>query len=59
MAQIINSEQTAAAASCAFAAQYLNSTDWYVIRFAELGTKIPENIKALRNNARRVLDKDG
>ena len=31
---------------------YLNSTDWYIVRFTETGEPIPENIKAKRANSR-------
>lgn len=31
---------------------YLNSTDWYVVRFAETGEPIPEDIKVARANIR-------
>lgn len=31
---------------------YLNSTDWYVIRFNEIGTLIPEEIIQKRKAAR-------
>lgn len=35
------------------ATQYLASTDWYVIRKVETGEEIPEQIKTLRNQARK------
>lgn len=31
---------------------YLNETDWYVTRFAETGTPIPDEIRAAREAAR-------
>lgn len=31
---------------------YLNSTDWYVVRFAETGTPIPQDILDARQAAR-------
>lgn len=31
---------------------YLASTDWYAVRYAETGTKIPEEIKTARASAR-------
>ena len=34
------------------AIQYLQSTDWYVIRQIEVGALIPDNIKAARTKAR-------
>lgn len=34
---------------------YLASTDWYVSRFAETGTPIPEDIKTKRQAARDVV----
>lgn len=35
---------------------YLNSTDWYVARYAETGTAIPEEVKAARAAARVRID---
>jgi hypothetical protein len=40
------------AAKNAEARAYLSSTDWYVVRFAETGTEIPEDILAARQAAR-------
>lgn len=40
--EIINSEALA----------YLQSTDWYVIRFADSGEPIPDDVKAKRSEAR-------
>ena len=34
---------------------YLASTDWYVARFAETGTEIPDEIKAKRAAARTEI----
>ena len=36
---------------------YLRETDWYVIRYAELGTKgtIPDEIRTKRNAARNTI----
>ena len=31
---------------------YLNSTDWYAVRYAETGVEIPEDIKTARQAAR-------
>ncbi len=31
---------------------YLNSTDWYAVRYAETGVEIPADIKAARQEAR-------
>lgn len=33
----------------------LNETDWYVVRFAETGTPIPDEIKAKRQAARDAI----
>lgn len=37
------------------AKQYLADTDWYVVRFSELGTPIPNDIKVKRQEARSVI----
>lgn len=34
---------------------YLNSTDWYVVRFAETGTPIPDEVSTGRAAARLIL----
>jgi hypothetical protein len=34
---------------------YLNSTDWYVVRFAETGVAIPVEILTARQNARESI----
>lgn len=34
---------------------YLSSTDWYVIRFADEGTPIPQEVKEKRASARKEL----
>lgn len=34
---------------------YLNATDWYVVRFAETGVAIPEEVTAKRAEARAIL----
>lgn len=34
---------------------YLNSTDWYVVRFAETGVAIPDEVKTGRAAARLIL----
>lgn len=34
---------------------YLNATDWYVIRFAETGVPIPEDVTTGRAAARLIL----
>ena len=34
---------------------YLNSTDWYVTRFAETGRAIPEEILVKRKQARETI----
>lgn len=31
---------------------YLNSTDWYAVRYAETGVEIPDDIKTARQEAR-------
>ena len=36
---------------------YLAETDWYVTRFAETGTPIPEDVKQLRQQARDAIVK--
>ena len=35
---------------------YLLSTDWYVVRFAETGVAIPDEVKKKRAEARLTLD---
>jgi hypothetical protein len=35
---------------------YLTSTDWYAMRYAELGTAIPDDVKAGRAEARAALN---
>ena len=35
--------------------KYLNDTDWYVIRFAETGEPVPEEITAARAEARLAI----
>lgn len=35
---------------------YLQSTDWYVVRYAETGTAIPEDVIAARAAARTRID---
>lgn len=37
------------------ARQYLADTDWYVVRFSELGTPIPNDIKVKRQEARAII----
>lgn len=37
------------------AREYLAETDWYVVRFAETGVAIPEDILALRQQARESI----
>ena len=34
---------------------YLNSTDWYVVRFAETGAEIPKDILVARQSARESI----
>ena len=36
---------------------YLNSTDWYVIRFAEEGIPIPTEVKEKRHQSRCEISK--
>lgn len=36
---------------------YLDSTDWYVARFAETGIEIPEEIKRQRQEAREEISR--
>ena len=38
------------------AAAYLVATDWYVTRFAETGSPIPEDVQAERKAARACFD---
>lgn len=45
-------EQELRAAQNEKARRYLAETDWYVVRFAETGTPIPEDIRAAREAAR-------
>lgn len=37
------------------ALSYLNSTDWYVVRFMETGVNIPQEILSLRQSARKSI----
>lgn len=37
--------------------EYLKSTDWYAIRFADTGEEIPEDIKKARQEARDEISK--
>lgn len=37
--------------------EYLNSTDWYAIRFADTGEEIPEDIKKARQEARDEISR--
>lgn len=37
------------------ALEYLASTDWYVVRFSETGTAIPDEVKAKRQEARDAI----
>lgn len=39
------------------ALQYLASTDWYVVRFSETGTPVPDEIKVARQAARDSIVK--
>lgn len=34
---------------------YLDATDWYVVRFAETGVEIPEEVKQRRQEAREKI----
>lgn len=36
---------------------YLTSTDWYAVRFAEAGVEIPDEIKAKRQAAREEISR--
>lgn len=42
-------------AAMADARSYLAATDWYVARFAETGTPIPDEVRAKRDAARSSL----
>lgn len=44
------------AARLVTAEAYLAATDWYVTRFAEIGTPIPEDVLAERKAARSCFD---
>ena len=37
------------------AREYLAETDWYVVRFAETGVAVPQDILALRQQARESV----
>lgn len=37
------------------AQNYLNNTDWYIVRFVDEGTEIPEDIKVKRAEARDFI----
>lgn len=38
---------------------YLNSTDWYVVRYAETGVAVPQDILDARQAAReRIIEND-
>ena len=37
------------------ALNYLTSTDWYVVRFAETGAPIPDDIKTKRQESRDAI----
>lgn len=36
---------------------YLKTTDWYTVRFAETGAEIPEDVKAARQSAREEISR--
>lgn len=36
---------------------YLNATDWYAVRFAEMGVEIPDEVKAKRQAAREEISR--
>lgn len=36
--------------------KFLNDTDWYVARYAEMGKEIPNEIKTQRQSAREKID---
>ena len=36
--------------------EYLRSTDWYAIRFADSGVEIPSSVKQARQEARDEID---
>lgn len=40
------------------AQNYLDSTDWYIIRQVEEGTKVPPEVKRNRAQARNTLRKE-
>ena len=37
--------------------KYLDETDWYVVRFAETGVAVPEDVKAERQAAREEISR--
>lgn len=39
----------------AAARKYLQSTDWYAVRFMETGKEVPEEVKTAREAAREIL----
>ncbi|MEC3862693.1 hypothetical protein VK792_15485 [Mesobacterium sp. TK19101] len=59
MSRMVSAEDKARAATVATLeaevaeqAAYLAATDWYVTRFAETGTAVPEEVRAARTVAR-------
>lgn len=55
MTRLILPEAQAAEAREAQARAYLSATDWMVLRAAETGTPVPEDIRAARAEARACL----
>lgn len=38
------------------AKNYLSNTDWYVLRFVETAKPVPDEIKTLRDAARKIVE---
>lgn len=38
------------------AKHYLSTTDWYVLRFVETAKPVPDEIKTLRDAARKIVE---
>lgn len=55
-ARAAEEQARSAAAAPAEALAYLASTDWMVVRQAETGEAVPEDVKASRQAARSILN---
>ena len=49
-------EEEKAAVRIAGLRQYLDSTDWYAVRFAETGVPVPDEVRRKRQAAREEID---